>query len=163
MIYAVYNTIDPVITDPYDNETDEEEGEETETKVDPAAFWLSLSSIILGVALLVAIIMLFVKNIRRRRKANASDAKSHFKVVSRTKKATNKKKEKSTKVATPAKDEKVEAEEEVKEQPQEEVVESVEEEPVENVNPEEQSLDSYVYGDVQSFGDASEEKKEDEE
>ncbi|MBE5737908.1 MAG: hypothetical protein E7348_05850 [Clostridiales bacterium] len=161
MIYGVYNTIDPVIVDPYEKEVDEEETEEEETEVDPAAFWLSLSSIILGVVLLLAIIMLFIKNIRRRRKANASDAKSHFKVVSRTKKATNKKKAKANKVATPAKDEKVE--DEVKEQTQEEVVEQTEEQPTENESAEEQTLDSYVYGDVQNFGETSEENKEDQE
>lgn len=163
MIYAVYDTTDRVLEDPYDNEVDEEETEEEETEVDSATFWLSLSSIILGVVLLIAIVMLFVKNIRRRRKANASDAKSHFKVVSRTKKATSKKNAKSTKVATPAKDEQVETEEQPQEEAEDQIEEQVEEQATENESSEEQTLDSYVYGDVQNFGEASEDDNKEQE
>ena len=79
--------------------------------------------------------MLFIKNIRRRRKANASDAKSHYKVTSRTKKV---KQSKPKKVA-----EEFEEVEEIEEYVQEQD---------EEVPTEEQSLDSYVYGDVQDFG-----------
>jgi flagellar biosynthesis/type III secretory pathway M-ring protein FliF/YscJ len=138
MVYAVFNTIDPVEVDPYANaeeETEEESG--CTAKTDPSSFWLSFSSILLGVALVFAILMLVVKNIRRRRKANASDAKSHFKVTSRVSSKKDAKKEvKTVKVEEPE-----EVEQEIIE---EEVVESEEKE---------EALDDYVYGDVQDFGE----------
>ena len=141
MIYAIYNTLDPVEVDPYDSEPkDEETTEEDATETDSSAFWLSFSSILLGVALVLAILMLFIKNIRRRRKANASDAKSHYKVTSRTKKV---KQSKPKKVV-------VDDDEDVEEVAEE--IEDVQEE-TEEVPAEEQSLDSYVYGDVQDFGE----------
>lgn len=138
-IYAIYNTIDPVAVDPYAAEETEEEETEEEKETDPATFWLSFSSILMGVALVIAIIMLVVKNVRRRRKANASDAKSHYKVTSRTKKA------KSDKVD----EDKVS----VEENNEEEVSEIVEDQPVEEQAEQEETLDDYVYGDVQNFGE----------
>ena len=144
LVYAVYNTIDPVEKDPYELvEDDDDSTTETETATDPSTFWLSLSSILLGVALVLAIIMLFIKNIRRRRKANASDAKSHYTITSRTKK-------KSTKS-------------DVKAEPTEGVNDTTETTDNENVvedesseskpSTEDKTLDEYVYGDVENFGE----------
>lgn len=140
MIYAVYNSIDPVVVDPYEAEASDEEETEEETEFDAASFWLSLSSIILAVALFGALTMLVIKNVRLRMKANASDAKSHYKVVSRSRKSSVIKNEKA---------EEIEADDDV---------EIIEEEQPEQVEQEstEQSLDDYVYGDVQVFGNEEE-------
>ncbi len=133
MIYAIYNTIDQIEVDPYASDVEDDEvKDEPLYQADPATFWLSLSSIILGVALIVAIIMLFIKNIRRRRRASRNDAKSHYTVRSRTKKPTTK-----TKV------EEVDIDIDI----------DVEEPTTDDSADSEQSLDSYVYGDVQVFGD----------
>ena len=149
-IYAIFNTIDPVEVDPYDSESEDEE-ETTESgctaQTDPATFWLSFSSIILGVVLVLAILMLIIKNLRRRRKANASDAKSHYKVVSRSR--VHKPTVKEDLEQDTDSDDTVEDVEETVE----EVIEEVEE--TENVETEEQSED-YIYGDVQDFGDDKE-------
>lgn len=146
LIYAIYNTINPTPVDPYNNEPiDTETKDESLINTDPATFWLSFSSIVLGVVLILAIVMLFVKNIRRRKKANASDAKSHYTVKSRISKpkAEKKPKVKKQKIVEEVIDEDLELEEynsQINEQ------EEVEEE-------QEQTLDDYVYGDVQNFGD----------
>ena len=148
MIYAIYNTIEPVEVDPYDNVEDEETKDSGCTaQTDPSTFWLSFSTILLGVALVLAILMLFIKNIRRRRKANASDAKSHYTITSRTK--AQRKIKKSEETSEPDK------------QVEDEVLEETESEVAEEENVEEQKEDdSYVYGDVQVFGDKdSEENK----
>lgn len=152
-VYAIFNTLDPVETDPYAS-TDEEETTKggCTVETDPSTFWLSFSSILLGVALAAAIIMLIVKNAIRRRRANASDAKSHYKVTSRSrivKKATED--EKEQKVEEPIVEE--ESEEESVEEPEE-----AQEEVSEEENQEEKSLDEYVYGDVQDFGEETKEK-----
>lgn len=132
LIYAVYNTIEPVVINPYDNEPVEEETPiETTAQTDPATFWLSLSTILLGAALLLAIVMLFIKNIRNRRKANESDAISHYTVKSRIHKQTLKREY---------------------EQPIEDAFEEEQEIQTEQI---EQTLDDYVYGDVQDFGEES--------
>ena len=136
VIYAVYNSLNPVVVNPYDSITEEDDESGCTAKTDPSTFWLSFSTILLGVALALAIIMLIVKNVVRKRKANASDAKSHFKVTSRV---SNKKEAK--------KDVKVEKAEE-----QEQVPESAETESEEK----EEVLDDYVYGDVQDFGENEE-------
>lgn len=152
MIYAIYNTIDPVEVDPYANESSgEETPDENTVPTDPSAFWLSFSSILLGVALVLAIVMLFIKNVRRRRKANASDAKSHYTVTSRVRKQKPAKVKKARKVE--------EDDEEVESVIEEETAETVEES-TEETTSEEQSLDSYVYGDVQDFGEEEKEKNE---
>ena len=152
-IYAIYDTIDPTPVNPYDNEIDDTVTEEESLiKTDPATFWLSFSSIALGVVLVLAIIALFVKNIRRRRKANASDAKSHYTVKSRVSKPKNEKKQKVQKQEEIVEDEVVNKNSDVEEQTEttvEEQVESTEE--VEEAT--EQTLDDYVYGDVQDFGE----------
>ena len=152
MIYAIYNSIDAIEVDPYANqETEEETSSGCAATADPSTFWLSFSSILLGVALVAAIVMLLVKNTLRRRKYNASDAKSHYKVTSRTRpsKATENK-------SSTSKIEDVAEEETTAEDVEEEIDEpSAEEE-------KEQNLDEYVYGDVQDFGeeDSSKEEKE---
>lgn len=156
MIYAIYNTVDPVEVDPYaDEETDDTASDGCTAETDPSTFWLSFSSILLGVALIIAIVMLFIKNIRRRRKANASDAKSHYKVVSRVKS-----KKDAAKKAKAVESDKIE-----EEQPEsEEIVEDTPEEQPEatNVDTEksEDALDSYVYGEVEVFGEENEDKKD---
>lgn len=141
MIYAVYNTLDPVVVDPYENEPSDEEETEEETEVDPATFWLSLSSIILAVALLGALTMLIIKNVRIKMKANASDAKSHYRVVSRSRKTLAIKNEEPEKLEADIEETDIEVDEETEEVEQETT---------------EQTLDEYVYGDVQVFGDVEE-------
>ncbi len=152
MIYAIYNSIDAVEVDPYANqEIEEEESSGCAAEADPSTFWLSFSSILLGVALVAALIMLVVKNALRRRKYNASDAKSHYKVTSRTRpsKATESKANNDAK------------EEVAKEETTDEEVEENAEE-ISTEEEKEQNLDEYVYGDVQDFGEenSSEEKSE---
>ncbi len=150
MIYGVYNSIDPVEVDPYANqeEDDSESGCGCNTETDPATFWLSFSSILLAVVLVLALIALIVKNFLRRRKANASDAKSHYKVTSRTTQKPKAKPEKKSAKVEEA-EETAETEELTK---TEEVVETTEAE-TENAEQSEQTLDEYVYGDVQDFGE----------
>ena len=147
IIYAIYNTIDPTHNDPYNSEPVEDDTEEDSLiNTDPATFWLSFSSILLGVVLVLAIIMLFVKNIRRRRKANASDAKSHYTVKSRISKPKTEKKPKAKK-------------EEIVEEPVDEDLEleeysaQINEQEEVNEESQEETLDDYVYGDVQNFGE----------
>ncbi len=151
-IYAVFNTLDPVPNDPYANDSSDDDtstGSGCTAQTDPSTFWLSFSSIVLAVALVLAIIMLFVKNIRRRRKANASDAKSHFKVTSRYKK------EKKVK---PVKRSYDDYEEDDRDEEYTAKVDDVPEEPAkENDEP----TDEYVYGDVQDFGEGKDEKADD--
>ena len=145
VVYAVFNTLEFEAVDPYT--TLEEETEETESCAagsDPSAFWLSFSSILLGVILVLAIIALFVKNYRRRHKHSKEDAKSHYTIKSR--------------VSAPKKVE--EDVEEVEEVVEEETVEEEIEETVEEVQPEQENLDEYVYGEVQDFGTETEETTE---
>lgn len=140
-VYAIYNTIDPVEVNPYESETeDETESSGCVAKTDPATFWLSFSSILLGVVLFAAIIALMVKNIRRKRKANASDAKSHYKIVSRSR------------IYKPTIDEKTSTENEIKNE-NELVEETNEVEEVETETNTDEQTDEYVYGEVQDFGD----------
>ena len=145
VLYAVYNTIDPVAVDPYAAEEEEEEESGCAAERDPSTFWLSFSSILLGVALLLALIMLIVKNVYRRRKSNKNDAKSHYVVSSRTSA-----KKKAEKTAKPV--EKISGfdgyEDNVKED-----IETTETDTVETEKPEEQS-DEYVYGEVLDFGES---------
>lgn len=141
VIYAIFNSIDIVENDPYASlPTEEETTEEGATATtDPATFWLSFSSILLGAVLALAIVALVIKNVRRRRKANASDAKSHYTVTSRVR---------SKKYIANNKTEEVDdAEETIDEN-----VENATDEEVENET-DKLGEDSYVYGDVQDFGD----------
>ncbi len=140
MVYAIFNSIDPVPVDPYSNITEEEEtgsGCTTTISDDPSAFWLGFSSIALGVVLVLAIIALFIKNYRVRHSYDNKDAKSHYTVKTRTS---------YKKVEDKAKDE-------VKE---DELIEPELEQPEENESSEEQTLDEYVYGDVEDFGQTEE-------
>jgi len=145
MIYAIFNSIEVADYDPYDSVVDNDTTEKTgcTAKTDPSTFWLQFSTILLVVALVLSIVALFIKNLRRRRKAHASDVKSHYTIKSRVR--TNKKKDKVEK---------------------EETVEIVEEEipETEEVQPEEEqkeeTLDDYVYGDVQDFGEDKKEETE---
>lgn len=143
MIYAIYNTLDPVAVDPNGDDHDHDNNSGCTAASDPATFWLSFSSVLLGVVLVLAIIMLVIKNVRRRRKANANDAVSHYTVTSRIRKKP---------VAQKVEDEIVE------ETDSEEEIEEVAEEQAEEK--EEASLDEYVYDNVQDFGEEQAEEKE---
>jgi len=151
LVFAIYNTIDPTPIDPnVDTETDEDE--ETETSkgcadVDPSTFWLSFSSILLGAALIAAMIMLVVKKIRSSKKKNANDAKSHYKVTSRNK-TVNKVRTNKAKEDSDFDDD-------------DEVVEEVKEEETEETTTEEATEEEYQYGEVlEDFGDDNNEETE---
>ncbi len=155
ILYAVFNTLDVEATDPYDSIVEEEPDEESSgcaAETDPATFWLSFSSILLAVVLVLLIGIIIVRNVRRKRKANASDAKSHYTVKSRVRTAPKAKKEVSKKKVE--EEEKETIEPEVQEETTEEVVEQSEStEPEVQEESKEQTLDEYVYGDVQDFGE----------
>jgi hypothetical protein len=143
LVYAVFNNLEYFDTDPYETIKEEEttttEPEEgCKAKTDPATFWLSFSSILLAAVLVAAIVMLIIKNTLRKRKANASDAKSHYTVKSRV--ARSKK---------PVEEVVEETKTEINEQPEEVIEEVTEEQPEET----EETSNEYVYGDVQDFGD----------
>ncbi len=177
MVYAIYNTVDPVEKNPYDNITDDDDnGSGCNATTDSSTFWLSFSTILLAVVLVLAIIALIVKNVRAKRKANKSDAKSHYTVKSRIKtvdkksaKAQKAKKEATEDVEENEIDEESEgpAETEATENADatdgEEAVEETEN--AEKSGAESKDLDDYVYGDVQDFGDAvtNEDKEDDSE
>ena len=152
-LYAIYNNIDVKENNPYDSiteETKESCNSGCTATTDPSTFWLSFSSIVLGAILFLAILALIIKNILRKNKANASDAKSHYKVTSRIKTHnSNVQKLTSKKIED------------------EEIEESVEEETTEQTddnNLEEKDLDSYVYGEVEEFdSNQTEENSEDKE
>lgn len=148
-IFASFETLEPVVVDPYASQEKEENNAGCTAKTDPSTFWLSFSTILLAGALFAALIALIIKRIVLKRKRNASDAKSHYKVTSRIK---SKKDLKTRKI----KDTKEVEETENNEQ-------SVIEEPEEDTNTEtseEKTLDEYVYGDVQNFGNDEEEKND---
>ena len=160
MIYAVFNTIDPVEHNPYDDITPEEEGSGCAANSDPSAFWMSFSTILLAVVLVGAIVALFIKRYVAKRRANKSDAVSQYKVKSRseTQKAINK--------AKAAKEKKSEIAEEPTEDADatetetEEPIVSPDESATENTENAENAGDDteqtgYVYGEVQDFGDMS--------
>ncbi len=150
--YAVYNTVDPVAVNPYNKVEDEESsGSGCAAQSDPSTFWLSFSSILLAVVLVLAIVMLIVKNVRRKRKANKNDAKSHFNVNSRysnKNKAKTKKNSEKTESKT-EEDDYIQPEEDN----QPEIDQAEVDEPEQETNQTEQTLDEYIYGDVQDFGD----------
>ena len=86
-VYAVYNTIDPTVTDPYASIESEETEEETEdtgctAKFDPATFWLQFSTILLAVVLALAVLLLIIKTIRKNHKKSVK-VKSRYTVRSR--------------------------------------------------------------------------------
>ncbi len=163
MIYAVYNTIDPVEIDPYtlipeeEVEAVEEEGAGCAAKNDPSGFWLSFSSILLGVVLVLAIIALILKNYNRKHRNGPDNNKSHYNVSSRIKsqREINKKKV----------EEKIKALEEMNEvEIEDEQLDHQDEEVVENQTEIEQELDDYVYGEViEDFTSQEQTKKQTEE
>ena len=168
MVYGIFNTIDPVESDPYDN-IQEEEDTGCAANTDPSTFWLSFSSFALAAVLILAIITLFVKRIAERRKANKSDIKTQYKVKSRSEsqKAINKVKEQQTKMFTET--ESADDETETTEDASESVTENEEQQAAENDATEqtEESGDDteqtgYVYGEVQDFGDMTLENPESE-
>ncbi|MBQ6728237.1 MAG: hypothetical protein IJQ87_04775, partial [Clostridia bacterium] len=152
-VYGVFNTINPVESNPYDSIEQDEEGSGCARTSDPSTFWLSFSSIILAVVLILAIAALFVKRFRLRRKANKSDAKAQYKVKSRTEsqKAINKIKERKAKEAEDA----VQPEENTEDAVDTNAdLDTVSDEPAESTESGEDTEQSgYVYGEVQDFGD----------
>ena len=159
-IYAVYKDIDPVAVDPYadvtDTETEEEEKNCT-AKSDPSTFWVSFSSIVLVVALAIALIMLIVKHFFNKRKKDKK-VKSGYNVSSRYTAKTKAEKAKKVKKDNSFDDYEGETAtetepEETAENTAEEVVSEEPETTETTVAPEEQTLDEFVYGDVQDFGD----------
>lgn len=147
-VYGIFNTLDVAANNPYDNIEDTDKGSGCTATADPSAFWLSFSSILLGVVLVAALVALIVKNVRRKRKANASDAKSHYTVTSRISASKNRP-VKVTKSEEPEEDTEVEPA-------------PAEEEPEEETPSEEtKTLDEYVYGEVQDFGNEETEEKPD--
>lgn len=173
-IYAVFNTVNPVEKNPYDDIDPEEKGSGCKTSSDPSTFWLSFSSITLAVVLVLAIAALFIKRFRARRKANKSDVKAQYKVKSRTEsqKAINKAKEqKAAKSAvlpdadTNAQTEETDGQTEIAQDVNTdaeaaenvtETNETAEEGKTENTESGDNTEQSgYVYGDVQDFGDMS--------
>ncbi len=156
-IYAILNTLDLEAVNPYDTieeDTTEEEGSGCAAETDPSTFWLSFSSILLVVVLILAIIALFIKRLRHKKKA--SDAKSHYTVKSRVRSVPKAKKdipskvEKTDDIAENSDEEEIMSEEVVEEanEPEEEITET------EGEN-KERTLDDYVYGDVQDFGETT--------
>lgn len=149
MIYAVYNTIDPVAVDPYslieteeEPITEEEQGSGCSAASDPSSFWLSFSSIILGVILVIAIVALFIKNYLRKHRVGPDDHKSHYNVSSRIRSQREINRKKAEQKAL---------EEEQNNEPLEDIeeVEQIDEqEETGNETTIEQELDDYVYGEV---------------
>ena len=157
MAYGIFNTIDPVESDPYATIEPEETGSGCAANTDPSTFWLSFSSIVLAAVLILAVIALVIKRISARRRANKSDIKTQYKVKSRTEtqKAIKKAKEQQAKKLA----EETEDLTEVPETPTEQADEPASEEAVSPENSEaentgdETEQTGYVYGEVQDFGD----------
>ena len=151
--YAVFNNVGKTYDSIEDNE--DTDGSGCNATGDPSAFWLSFSSILLAAILILAIIALIVKHVRRRIKANQSDAKSHFKVKSRielskdAKKLAAKKKAREEKEAAEAEEYDVKENDDILPSKDDTANEENKDTPVEN-----QDLDDYVYGEVEDFGDA---------
>jgi hypothetical protein len=162
-IYAIFNSVDPVHIDPNVNNEDTDSTDPgCAGETDPSTFWLSFSSIVLAVALVLAIAMLFIKNFRARRKANKNDAKSYYKVSSRYKEDKPVEKVKKSKkfIEQEELDKALEDYNQTVENTAEPIEETADEELSEE-NANETSLDEYVYGDVQTFDDNIMETNED--
>ncbi len=143
-VFADYSTLENTkeITNPYDSIEEEETSSGCAATTDPSTFWLSFSTIILVVALALAFIALIVKNVIRKRKANASDAKSHYKVTSRISRK-------------PATDVKVETKEDVKVEVKEETTETTE------TNVEETTTETQVETETETTEETTEVVEED--
>lgn len=164
MIYAVFNTIDPVEHNPYDDITPEEDGSGCGANSDPSAFWMSFSTILLAVVLVGAIVALFIKRYAAKRRANKSDTVSQYKVKSRseTQKELNKAKAAKAKKAAVVKETTKDTEDTdtAQNNETEEPALSPDESTTENSENTENAGDDteqtgYVYGEVQDFGDMS--------
>ena len=149
-VYAIYNTINPETTDPYDNVTpDEEEETEEETgcgaDFDSATFWLQFSTILLAVLLIGAILILVLRTIRRRTK-KTSKIKARYNVKSRNQTIAKLEKAKQERLA------KAKAEAEKEAQVEEEIADS---DLVNTVDGDDDNDDTeYTYGEVlEDFGD----------
>ncbi len=155
-IYAVYNTLEYDSVDPYLSETtDDDASSGCAAETDPSTFWLSFSTITLGVALAVAIIALIVKGVVARRKANKNDAKSHYNVSSRYKQKKDKKDKPNEAIVdnTENNDNTVDDATET-----ENVTEEVANETTENATEASSEESVNIYGDVQDFGSDDENK-----
>ena len=162
-IYSVLNTIEKVETT---EEADEEENPESTgctAKTDAPTFWLSFSSILLAVVIVLAVIALFVKNVKRRGGFRKKEIKSHYSVQSRNKalKDAKARRERAKAAETVEDDTSDAAEETIESEKTETVSESETTEDAEEQK-EETTLDEYVYGDVTDFGETetNEEKPE---
>ena len=166
LVYGVFNTINPVEVNPYDSIQKDEEGSGCAKSSDPSTFWMSFSSIILAVVLILAIAALFIKRFRLRRKANRSNVKAQYKVKSRTEsqKAINKVKERKAKETEDVSDEVIPDKADDNGNLTEtdttlDADDPAADESADNSDETEQS--GYVYGEVQDFGDMTLEMPED--
>ncbi|GEM_PF-7118368 len=152
-VYGVFNTINPVESNPYDSIEKDDEGSGCARTSDPSTFWMSFSSIVLAVVLILAIAALLVKRFRLRRKASRNDVKAQYKVKSRTEsqKAINRIKERKAKEAEKAAEPEYQPENAESTDAINDNAEPVSDEPAESGDDTEQS--GYVYGEVQDFGD----------
>lgn len=149
-VYAIYNTINPVTTDPYDSITPEEEEEVEEESgcgadFDSATFWLQFSTILLAVLLVGSVLLLVLRTIRRRTK-KASKIKARYNVKSRNQTLSKLEKAKQERLA------RAKAEAEEKANAEEEVENS---DLVNTVDGDDDNDDTeYTYGEVlEDFGD----------
>ena len=148
-VYALYNTVNPTeSTLPSDEDESGETGGSGCQEVDASTFWLSLSSILLGVALLAAIVMLVVKSLRRRKRSGKHKTKTQYKISSRNK----------TNAAVKAKNEKAAREKAAQEAEQTSETQENEDGKTEETPAEEE----YTYGDVlEDFSDDTVEEIDD--
>ena len=154
IIYGVLNTINPVETNPYDSIEEEEDESGCAAESDPSTFWLSFSSIVLAAVLVIAIIALFVKKFRAKRKATKSNVNAQYKVKSRAESQKAIKQAKQQRAEKAAKTEISEdAEPENTAEETAENTEGTETEENMETNGEDTEQTDYVYGDVQDFGD----------
>lgn len=151
-VYAVFNTLPSEVTavDPYETSTETEGNKEgCAAETDPSTFWLSFSSILLVVVLVAALAMLVIKNVLRKRK-KGKKVQSGYNVNSRY--SAKKKEEKAKKVEKESSYDEYE-DEKIDEPETADALEEITEETTEEINPEEVTLDEFVYGDVQDFGE----------
>ncbi len=148
-IYAIYDSIEVDVANPYDSITDDDDTD-TDTTTDSSTFWLGLSSLILAGVIVLALGALIVKNVKARREANKNDAKINYQVKSRISTHKENVKIKAKKQVVEEPEEIEDATEEVSDISEEEIEETTEE-VVEETK--EESLDDYVYGEVTEFGE----------
>lgn len=161
MIYSVLNTIEKVETTENKEENNSSESTGCAAKTDASTFWLSFSSILLAVVLVLSIIALFIKNIKRRGGFRKKEIKSHYSVQSRNKALKDAKAKKDNLKLAESAEDIADAEESTEET--EEVPETEEETSApDGETTEETTLDEYVYGEVTDFGETetNEEKPE---